>query len=393
MWSGRGLMTMFTHYLPNILNVFESANNPYNPFHYMNSAIDMMFYDVSMLSAKEFNQAIWSPQPEGTILILQPGKTQPGYGVCVPQDTGLSAEQRAEAVVDQYDHFLASHGGICVDTIAVAGCGSSTVGAAAFGKAVAEILQRPVASIVTGGGVGDARGEILGGMMLGAASQLIHALDALIHTQLRNQERRDWMRQELEGFLKAVPEALTLRTMLGRSLFGNADLANPKSLNCVQRNACPLKTIVSHSKGDWIVWGALLGIEFLANRLDVDQIIIPPEGKRPHIDVITFGCLVDLPDMPQLADLRSIFHYHQFVGSADTMLGLTQSPYQKSFELFFKGMVDGFRPNYLADPDECLIPFKGHDLVAMNPLHMPMEDLLKACVEGHSTNQRMRQAA
>ena len=56
--------------------------------------------------------------------------------------------------------------------------------------------------------------------------------------------------------------------------------------------------------------------------------------------------------MPQLGELRSIFHYHQYVGTADTMLGLTQSPYQKSFELFFKGVIDGFHPKVGAVRDQ-----------------------------------------
>jgi hypothetical protein len=37
-----------------------------------------------------------------------------------------------------------------IDTVVIPGCGSSPLGAAALGKAVAQILQRPVAAIVAG---------------------------------------------------------------------------------------------------------------------------------------------------------------------------------------------------------------------------------------------------
>lgn len=368
---------MYAHYLPNVLKFFESTKNPYNPFHYLNSAVDMMFYDVSTLSFAELNQAVWDPQLEGSILIMRPGKAQSGYAVCVPQDTGLSPAQRAEAVIGQFDHYLATHPGLCVDTIAIAGCGSSTVGAAAFGKAVAEILRKPVATIVTGGGLGDAKGEVLGGMMLGAMSQFLHAVDAVVHSEMRNASRRDWMREELEGFLQGMPEAETLRMLLAREIFGECTTEGT-ALQCREKQACGLKTIVSHSKGDWVVWGALLGIEFLANRPGT-SVSVPADDKKPHIDVVTFGCIVDLPEMPGNEKLQGIFHYHQYVGLLDTMLGLTQSPYQKSFELLWKGIFDGFEPAYLSAPDECLIPLAGHNLASFNPTHMPIEKLLPNC--------------
>ena len=57
-------------------------------------------------------------------MILRPGKTEQGYGLCTPQQTGLTGIERAKAVVDQYDHYLTTHD-LAIDTIAVAGCGSS----------------------------------------------------------------------------------------------------------------------------------------------------------------------------------------------------------------------------------------------------------------------------
>lgn len=370
---------MFSHYLPHAFKVFESANNPYNPLHYMNSAIDMMFYDISMLSAAEFNQAVWAPLPEGSIMILRPGKAEKGYGVCRPQQTGLTGIERAKAVVDQYEHYLETHH-LAIDTIAVGGLGSSTVGAAAFGKEVAEILQKPVASVVVGRGAVDIWGEILGGMTLGGVSHFVHALDPLIHTELHRAGVRTWVRQEIEDSLKAVPEALTLRTLMVRNIFEEKDPEEVLKLTCRPKDRCSLKTVVSHSKGDWMVWGALLGIEFLANKLPKEQITFQPKTERPHIDVVTFGCCVDLPHMPGLGELRKIFHYHQFVGLSDVLLGLTQSPYQKSFELLAKGLINGFGAQHATDPDEALVPFKGHGLFTMSPLHMPMEDILKECV-------------
>lgn len=381
-----GEFAMLSHYLPKALKVFEGLNNPYNPFHYLNCAIDTMFYDVSTLSLAEFNQAVWAPLPEGSIIIVQPGKANNGYGVCTPQDACLTGRDRASAVVDQYLHYVETHN-LKVQTIAVAGCGSSTVGAAAFGKAVAEIMRGPVASIVTGNGVGDKWGEILGGMTIGAVSQLVHVLSPLLHTEIQKADSRTWMRDEIEDFLTAMPEALTLRQLMLRNIFKETSIRRATTLTGREIDGddpCPLRAVVSHSKGDWVVWGALLGIEFLANELKEKEITIPPDDKKPHIDIVTFGCWVDLPDMageslPALQDLRKTFHYHQFVGTADMMLGLTQSPYQKSFELFVKGLMNGFEPRHDEDPDESLIPFKGHEVMAMSPMHMPIETLLRQC--------------
>ncbi len=131
-----------------------------------NARFDEMFYDAGVLSAEEKRVAYESRAAEGSIILVQPAGGSLETFECTA--ASLSGTDRARNVVDQLDAWLAGHPALAVDTVVIPGCGSSPVGAAALGKTVAMILNRPVLAIVSGQGKLDTMFEVCsGGMLMG----------------------------------------------------------------------------------------------------------------------------------------------------------------------------------------------------------------------------------
>lgn len=126
-----------------------------------NALLDSIFYDIGVITSQE--AASISPwlAREGAILIVPPSK-HGNVTLC-----------------SSVDAFVAK-GGADVSTLSVAGVGSSALGSAAFARNVADALQRPVASVVSGYGLADLMTEALGGFFLfGELNSLRHSFEFL----------------------------------------------------------------------------------------------------------------------------------------------------------------------------------------------------------------------
>ena len=126
-----------------------------------NAALDAIFYDVGVISAREATSISPWLAAEGAILIVPPS----GRG-----DVSLCVS---------IDDFVAG-GGAEVSTLSVAGVGSSALGSAAFARNVADAVGRPVASVVSGYGLADLMTEALGGYFLfGELNSIRHSFEFL----------------------------------------------------------------------------------------------------------------------------------------------------------------------------------------------------------------------
>lgn len=124
-----------------------------------NAVLDWLFYDLGALRPEEAK--LLSPwlAAEGTILIVPPA------------DAGVL--QVCQSVAD----FL-SKGGGSVRALAVAGVGSSALGAAALARNAADAIGKPVAAVVSGYGLADVATEALGGFFwFGALNSMRHSFE------------------------------------------------------------------------------------------------------------------------------------------------------------------------------------------------------------------------
>ena len=115
------------------------ADNPLrtlalNTYQSRNAALDVLFYDVTSVTKQETHHLAASIVHEGDILLVPP--------------TGAGALSIFRSVED----LLAQ--GPTAAALAVAGVGSSSLGAAAFARNVADALGAPVAAVVSGPLVG-----------------------------------------------------------------------------------------------------------------------------------------------------------------------------------------------------------------------------------------------
>ena len=138
-------------------------------FRQRNILLDALFYDVKVVRHEE-------------AVGLAPWKVGEGAILIVPPSGGADL-----TVCADLDAFFAA-GGEGIDTIAVAGVGSSALGTAAFGRNVADALGRPVAAIVSGYGLADLLTEASGGFAWAAG------LDGLYQLWERLDHSLDWIR-------------------------------------------------------------------------------------------------------------------------------------------------------------------------------------------------------
>jgi hypothetical protein len=116
-----------------------------------NAALDALFYDVGAVTAKETPEvAFWLAREGATFVVPPTGK----------------GELRVFLTPD--DLFREGSG---VAALAMAGVGSSALGAAAFARNVADALEEPVAAVVSGYGLADVVTEAIGGYFDGRADR------------------------------------------------------------------------------------------------------------------------------------------------------------------------------------------------------------------------------
>lgn len=365
--------------MPSLIKIYENSFNmvgrPKSP-----AKADERFYDTDTLSDGERDQAMAllaeQKAPEGSIFILYPNNCFKLYSGQRPErfdvacaDKRLIGLKRGEATVQEFENFLKKHPEVSIDTVVIPGCGSSPLGAAALGKAVAEITGKPVAAIVAGQGAFDMWMEAAsGGTLMAPMANTLNAFDKALESSVKtNPMAKAWARMYIEDLANTMHEAATLYALLKTRLVDEKFLLRDPQ-------APKLNMIVSHSKGNWNVLVALLNFEFdLAEKIAEKNRGVKV-GKR--IDVVTFGNPVALPDLHEM--MKTLFHYHQFAGTSDLLMWANSSKTLIS-QILMAGKVHPnkeFDPR--EDPDVRLWDGRRHNLIKHREDHMPIEDILPA---------------
>jgi hypothetical protein len=192
-----------------------------------NAVLDWLFYDVGRVTHEEaVGLSPWLAA-EGAILFVPP--------------TGAGALQVCASI----DAF-ASRFSTQVSAVAVAGVGSSALGAAAFARNVADALQKPVAAVVSGYGLADLATEALGGFFLfGAANSLRHGFE--------------WLDRLREAGAVADPGASRAGAATGSPMQRSKDTRTVQAL--LSHQALSIKLVIGHSKGNLVVSEALYAMK------------------------------------------------------------------------------------------------------------------------------------
>lgn len=266
-----------------------------------NAALDWLFYDVGVVSPDE--AADLSPwlAAEGAILHVPPSG-QGRIEVCASVDE----------VVDRHAGSLRA--------FAVAGVGSSALGAAAFARNVADALGEPVAAVVSGYGLADLATEALGGFFLfGATNALRHAFEGLDR----------WRETGLVSDPSTASSGLASGSPIGRS----KDTRTVQAL--LAHGSLAWRWLVGHSKGNLVISEALYGLRDTApSRL---------QALGRQLRVVTVSAKIAMP--------------HECLDIVDVM-----------------GQLDGFGAlNSRWDLDtEVTVPGAWHHTNTELPMHLPV---------------------
>ena len=191
-----------------------------------NTLLDGLFYDVAAIREGEYAEiARWMAR-EGALLIVPP-----------------SASGADLSLVRDVPSFLEA-GGRSVRALAVAGVGSSALGAAALARNVADAVEGPVAALVSGYGLSDVVTEALGGWFwFGGLNVLRHAFEPLDRaTKLLTLSEMGDTAGTPEWYARTSRDTATLIELLGR-----ADVHIP--------------LLVGHSKGNLVISEALYALQ------------------------------------------------------------------------------------------------------------------------------------
>lgn len=246
-----------------------------------NTLSDWIFYDVSNLSQDEFNWLSTEKITEGSILVVDPSTDKLGNKVRKHADH--AAMVRAPGKLIQ--HF------------AIAGVGSSDVGAASLARTLANHLGQPVGAIVAGYGIQDMLLEALGGWFyFGAANRMQY-----------------WLNSFQQLLTPQKFEQILQRQILNNSYIAEVSKDTATILNLLSDDGREVKTLLGHSKG-------CLSIALALNHLSAADKI----GTYAEIDIVTVGAVVKLP-----GEMTSV---RQYLGAIDTFGGMNSilsEPYHK----------------------------------------------------------------
>ena len=245
-----------------------TASLPFLGYKQRNAVLDNFFYDITRLSLDERAKLTPLADREGSIIVVPPSNS--------------------DRKIRHYSHALRfmTKEGPGIRAIAVAGVGSSALGAAALARELADALDTDVAGIVTGYGLSDMMSEALGGWFaFGAADRIRHTME------------RAFARMRPAALAESVTPGSDAAATLAEIL-----LAAPPKLD----------TLVAHSKGALVVAHALqLYVDDLAGE---DS----PLFKRLHI--VTLGAVVGVP-----AEFKHVKQYlgaYDWFGGANSSLGV-----------------------------------------------------------------------
>jgi hypothetical protein len=273
-----------------------------------NSVFDNLFYDVAGLTGAELAWLLKEASPEGAILSVWPEGEMGDLGVRRLKDHDALCAER----------------GCVLNRFAIAGVGSTDIGAAAFARSIANHYGEPVGAIVAGNGVADLLAEAVGGWcFLSLANRVMHTYHSLIPTV---------MEQHLAARLSPSPR---LREVID-AVKGRDD--SQTLLEILLDPDREIRSITGHSKGCLAIAAAL-------NALVISGDEAPIERVR-NARIIMVGTVVPVPSAFRNVD--------QYLGALD-MFGWLNSSLGAHF---------------------ALIPGAGHHLNPALPLHMDLPALL-----------------
>lgn len=241
-----------------------------------NAFLDAVFYDVNAVTPEETpDLAFWLAR-EGAIILVPP-----------------TGKGRLKVFLTPEDCLREQ---VPIAALAIAGVGSSALGAAAFARNVADGLGEPVAAVVSGYGLADILTEALGGFFwFGALNSVRHAFEPL------------------DAFTKMFSRTEQLE---GNYLWTRTSKDTETVIALLEDERFTPRVLVGHSKGNLVLSEALYAITEerpdLAERVSARSRIITisakvgmPSAFRDVIDVVGewdwFGALNSRPDIP--ADL------------------------------------------------------------------------------------------
>ncbi|UWU89130.1 hypothetical protein [Bradyrhizobium sp. CB1015] len=256
-------------------------------FRRRNAVLDGIFYDIGRIThAEALKTAPWLAR-EGAILIVP------------PSDAG------SLLLCNTIDDFW-NAGGADVRVLAVAGVGSSAIGAAAFARNVADAFRVRVAAVVSGYGLADLLTEALGGWFwFGGLNRLRHQFEAL--DDMSRVLNRPEMLSQASSPLELGRVSLDTRTVVA--------LLGDRRFN--------FALVTGHSKGNLVISEALYELEEreAGRAVPADKfwivtvsaaVAMPPRYREKIIDVMGtidgFGALNSTPGIS--IDKRCSFSWH-----------------------------------------------------------------------------------
>lgn len=242
-------------------------------FRRRNALLDGVFYDVGKIAPEEaLRTAPWLAR-EGTILIVPP--------------SGGSSLELCRTV----DEFAAA-GGSNIRVLAVAGVGSSALGAAAFARNVADAFETTVAAVVSGYGLADLLTEALGGWFwFSTLNRIRHQFEAL------------------DAMIRALNRAESVSLSDPDLSLGRISLDTRTIIALLADHRFSFALLTGHSKGNLVISEALFELESQGSDLSIAAknfwivtvsagVAMPPRYKK-IIDVMGtidgFGALNSTP--------------------------------------------------------------------------------------------------
>lgn len=268
-------------------------------FRRRNALLDAFFYDVKVISEEEaMRLAPWTAR-EGAFLLVPPSVT--GVGVSVH----LSPSE------------LAAAGGGDAKALALAGVGASALGSAAFARNVADAIEAPVVSVVSGYGMADLAAEALGGFflfgMLNGYRHILEGLDRILETTP----------VVTPGLSRDATSGLPPKSIVDAEARIRASRDTMAVVSLLLDERFSFSLLTGHSKGNLLLSEALFQVRESA-RARLRQLaetrivtfsakIAMPNGFREIADVMGsldgFGLMNSRPDIPTDRIVPFVWHH------------------------------------------------------------------------------------
>jgi len=283
-----------------------------------NTALDGLFYDIGALSAAEQQKLKRPGKVEGMILEVGPS-WQPTLKVW---------DKLAQCQRDGPDG-LAPH----YRAIAVAGVGSSALGAAALARNAADALKGPVLAVVSGHGLGDLASEAIGGFFLfGGINAMRHGANSF-----------DTAMDTVRAFNPWLPMPKTHSVDPGQGFQLASFSEDVKALVTLLEGDVQFDWLVGHSKGNLVISEALYAL-----RADDENRF---EQVASDVPIVTFGARIAMP--------RQVETVIDVMGDLDNF-----------------GMLNS-RPDLSVDVN---VPGAWHHTNTKLPFHVPVTKVLEGIV-------------